>query len=396
MIPLPRQHRLATAVLTLSLALTLVAADARPVPASGAAAPAVATPGTVVDVEPLPEPLWIPETTSSAYRLTYRTTDARGQDALSTGAVFIPHGTPPADGWPVVSWAHGTVGIGDACTPSQHPRSDRDAGYLGTWMKEGYAVVASDYAGLGTPGLMAYLDGRSTAANITHMVLAAHAASATLPATARLDDKWVVIGQSQGAGAAIQAARYATTDGGTALDYRGAVGTGTPAHIERIMQYVGPTYPPAPLPGALNAYLMYILAGFRSAHPELDIDSLLTATGRKYLALAEIECLDSLYKKGRLVSIGSFFSKRLNTLPGFDAALRDYLAMPESGFDRPFLLGHGLLDTDVPIFITQPWVAALQRNGQPVTWKTYPTTHSGTMKASLKDTMPFVRALMTD
>lgn len=380
-------------MITLCLALTVAAAGARPVQANGFA-PAAGGPGTVVEVEPLPESLWIPAATSSAHRITYRTTNARGESALSTGAVFIPSGTPPADGWPVVAWAHGTVGLGDACAPSRHPRSDRDARYLATWMREGYAVVASDYAGLGTPGPTAYLDGRSTAANITDMVLAARAASMTLPPAALLDDKWVVIGQSQGAGAAVQTARHATVDGGPALDYRGAVATGTPARIERLVQYIGPQVPPVPLPGALNAYVIYILAGFRSAHPELDIDGLLTPAGRHYLELAETECVSSMVQKALLVSIGSFFRQRLNTLPGFQAALYDYLAMPESGFDRPFFMGHGLLDTDVPIVLTQPYVATLQRNDQPLTWQTYATTHSGTMQASLPDTLPFVRALL--
>lgn len=385
-----------TRSLALRLTLVLTVAGFLPALAGGTAVSADTAAGEVVDVAPLPEPLWIPETTGSAYRLTYRTTDAQGRSVLSTGAVFLPKGTPPAEGWPVVSWAHGTVGLADACAPSLHPRSARDAGYLATWMREGYAVVASDYAGLGTPGLMAYLDGRSTAANITDMVLAARSATAGLQPHERLDDKWVVIGQSQGAGAAVQAARYATEDGGGLLDYRGAVGTGTPAHIERIVEYVGPTYPPAPLPGALNAYVIYILAGFRSAHPELDIDSILTATGRKYLALAETECLSSMVQKSLLVPIGTFFSRQASTLPGFRDALVDYLAMPESGFDRPFFLGHGVLDTDVPIFVTQPWVAKLQKNGEPVTWKTYLTNHSGTMAASLPDTLPFVRALLAD
>ncbi|KAA1420942.1 lipase [Nocardioides humilatus] len=391
MLPL-RTRRTLPSALALCLALTVVTTTARDAQALQVAT-TLDTAGDVVAVEPLDESLWIPDATGSAYRLTYRTVDAHGQSALSTGALFVPQGDPPADGWPVVAWAHGTVGLGDECAPSAHPRSDRDATYLATWMHEGHAVLASDYAGLGTPGLMAYLDGRSTAANITDLVLAARSTAAGLPPQARLDDEWVVIGQSQGAGAAIQAARYATEDGGAALDFRGAVATGTPARIERLVQRIGANVPPVPLPGALNAYVIYILAGFRWAHPEVDVDSLLTPAGERYLALAETECLAGMITRTAAAPIGTFFSKRLSSLPGFRDALFDYLAMPESGFDRPFFMGHGLLDTDVPLVLTQPYVSALRRNHQPLTWKTYPTTHSGTMKASLPDTLPFVRKL---
>ncbi|MFG2519846.1 hypothetical protein [Streptomyces sp. NPDC048527] len=69
--------------------------------------------------------------------------------------------------------------------------------------------------------------------------------------------------------------------------------------------------------------------------------------------------------------------------------------MPESGFDRPFFMGHGLLDIDVPLPLTAPYVKALRRNNQPITFKTYPTDHSGTMKASLPDPLTFVRGLFS-
>ena len=42
-------------------------------------------------------------------------------------------------------------------------REPRDDEYLSHWLGEGYAVVASDYAGLGTPGLMSYLNSVTTA-----------------------------------------------------------------------------------------------------------------------------------------------------------------------------------------------------------------------------------------
>src|SRR4249919_3621658 len=40
------------------------------------------------------------------------------KDAIS-GSVSVPKGKPPKGGWPVITWAHGTTGVADACAPSR-------------------------------------------------------------------------------------------------------------------------------------------------------------------------------------------------------------------------------------------------------------------------------------
>ena len=363
---------------------------------SGMAAPAGAPRGTVLDAKPLRRELWIPETTRKAFVLTYVTSNTFGQKATSTGTVFLPKGTPPRGGWPVISWAHGTSGLGDGCAPSRVGPSlpQRDWAYLSEWMKQGYAIVASDYAGLGTPGLHAYLDGRTTAHNVVDVVKAGrNLTRAHLPRSQQLSRKWVTIGQSQGGGASIYTARYATQYGGRQLDYRGAVGTGTPAYVEKLLLPLGPGVPAAPLSPGATAYLAYIFASLRYARPELGLDEILTDQGRHYLGLARTECIMEFEEKLDGVVIGDWFTKPLATLPGFEATTRAYMGMPESGFDRPFFMGHGIKDTDVPIAGTSAYVARLEANAEPVTFKTYPTDHSGTMAASQPDSIPFVRRL---
>jgi dipeptidyl aminopeptidase/acylaminoacyl peptidase len=110
-------------------------------------------PGTLLRHEPLPRGLML-ENASSGRRILYSSTDGiRGQAPVAvSGAVFLPKGAAPAAGWPIVAWAHGTVGIADACAPSWRGRSQRDVAYLNAWLEQGYAVVATDYQGLGTPG----------------------------------------------------------------------------------------------------------------------------------------------------------------------------------------------------------------------------------------------------
>jgi hypothetical protein len=351
------------------------------------------TPGTVLRSGPLPRRLWIPKATRRAWKLTYVTTDSHGERALSTGTVFIPHGTPPRGGWPVISWAHGLSGLGDACAPSRvgPVEKQRDWSYLRTWMKQGYAIVASDYVGLGTPGLMPYLDGKATAHSVVDMVKAGRAFTEHEQQAFHLSRKWVTIGQSQGGGASVYTARYATRYGGKGLDFRGAVGTGTPAYIEDYMMLLGPDLPPVTITPDLAAYLTYIIASLRDVHPELGINGILTPKGKRYVTMSETMCDVELAAKMDGVAVGEFFSAPMASLPNIYPTLKDYMGMPESGFDTPFFMGHGIEDVDVPYAQTARYAAVLQANGQPVTFKSYPTDHSGTMKQSLADTIPFVR-----
>ncbi len=386
----PNRSRIAAA----ALSAVLIGAGAAAVPTALSAAPAVAAdpgaPGAVLWSEPLPEQMWIPGT-GQAWRLEYVTTGAAGAQATSTGTVFVPEGPAPEGGWPVISWAHGTVGLADQCAPSRTGMGERDLDYLSTWMDQGYAVVATDYAGLGTKGGMPYLDGEVEARNVVDMVTAGRGI-----AQAQLSERWVVVGQSQGGGAAITTARYATEFGGEDLDYRGAVGTGVPAHIERAVAPAGPGFPPIALPKGMTAYGLYILAGLNTSHPELDLESHLTDAGRARLAQAQTMCLGEFEDEVEGTVLGEMFDRPLADIPGFEQTLTDYMGMPESGFDRPFFIGQGLKDIAIILPATLAYGATLEANGEPVTFRTYPTDHSGTMAASLPDSVPFVADLFAD
>lgn len=346
------------------------------------------TPGSVVDVSELPRDLWIPGT-AEAQRITYRTIGSDGNPALSSGAVYLPPGQAPDGGWPVIAWAHGTSGLADACAPSLIGPAlpERDYPYLANWLGRGYAVVSTDYVGLGTPGVMPYLDGKVEAHSVVDSVKAARAVHGSV------SNKWVVVGQSQGGGAAVTTARYATEYGGDSLDYRGAVGTGVPANIELALLPLGPGVPPTAIPAGLTSYLFYILAGLRSAHPEIGLDSYLTPLGAHYVNLAEELCTNELHDAAQGVVVGDLFGKPLGQIPGWHALLADYMGIPTSGYDRPLFIGQGLTDIDVPAPSALSLVAALTANGEPVTFRTYPTDHSGALVASQADTIPFVEEL---
>ncbi len=351
--------------------------------------PIPAKAGTLISRVPLAAELNLPAA-GDAYRIQYSSLNQHGKMATGTGAVFLPRGKAPAGGWPIISWAHGTVGMNDDCTPSAFPRSERDQKYLGHWLQQGYAVVAADYVGLGTPGLMAYLNGVTAAHAIVDIVVASH--QMDLPFAKR----WAIIGQSQGAAAALNGARYATEfSRGSGLDYRGVVATGIPANLEYLYQNLGPAVPPVNLPGGLNAYTAYILAGFNDTRPDMNITKVMTPKGIARLAEGRTTCYPILKQAIAGDDVRTWFRAPLMSIPGLSPALHEYMATPYKGYDRPIFLGQGLRDVDVPAPSALSLYAQMKANNQPVELFVYPEDdHSSAVLASMKDSTPFVARIL--
>jgi len=128
-----------------------------------------------------------------ATRILYGTTNSRGDLVTSSGVVLVPRGKAPEGGWPVIAWAHGTSGVNRRCAPSLMAENYSDSKAPNIYTEMGYAVVATDYAGLGTDYPLDYLDRISNGWDVINSVKAARAA---LP---ELGQKWLAIGHSAGA-----------------------------------------------------------------------------------------------------------------------------------------------------------------------------------------------------
>src|SRR4051812_23881884 len=131
----------------------------------------------------------------------YRSVGLANKNVAVSGLVALPKGKAPKSGWPVITWAHGTTGMADQCAPTIAGQGD--PALLNTWVKKGYAVVATDYDGLGTPGVHPYLNGNSEGHSILDVV---RAARKLYPA---LGKRVVISGHSQGGQAALWAASLA-------------------------------------------------------------------------------------------------------------------------------------------------------------------------------------------
>jgi len=169
-----------------------------------------APPGTLIAVAPYSPT--VPG--AAAYRVMYNSTDVHGDTIPVSGVIYIPLAPAPPRGRNIVAWAHPTTGIAQGCAPSLDTGSlgglslAQSIPGLGAFISDGDIVTATDYPGLGAPGIHPYLIGEGEGRAIIDSVRAAR----TLPG-ADISGDYVVWGHSQGGQAVLFAgqiaARYA-------------------------------------------------------------------------------------------------------------------------------------------------------------------------------------------
>lgn len=258
------------------------------------------------------------------------------QPIIVSGAVYLPQGTPPAGGWPIIAWAHGTVGFADICAPSFNGWADRDVAYLNNWLKQGYAVVASDYEGLGTYGPHPYMMSRSAATGVLHSILAAQR---RYP----LSNDVVIVGQSQGAHAAASAGLF-QPEIAPGINLRGLVLTGWPGTMEM---------PPLQMDRFDLAAMLYMrfLPTYSAIDPTFRPQSVLTAEGLATYDVYRTTCasVGNRAFMARAPVTNTLFTQDITPI---EQRAQPYRAYPPLRFPAPVFLGIGLADE-----MTQPRLA---------------------------------------
>jgi pimeloyl-ACP methyl ester carboxylesterase len=221
----------------------------------------VAAPGTLIRSEPFAG-YSLPKG-ASAVRILYHSRALSGEDIAASGVVLIPAGTPPADGWPVIAWAHGTSGVARMCAPSLMQDVEYGDEGLMPMVAAGFAVVATDYAGLGTPGPHQYDNKIPQANDVVFSVPAAHAA---VPA---LGKKWVAIGHSQGGVAVWGVAELEVSRNDP--DYAGAISVAGDMNYEAYQSHDAETFDPV-----TDLYWPFTAFGIKASYPTFDIKRMLT------------------------------------------------------------------------------------------------------------------------
>ncbi|GAA5049590.1 lipase family protein [Nocardia callitridis] len=321
---------------------------------------------------------------ASATRLTYWSRGPRGP-MRSTGVVYVPEGDAPAGGWPIVAYAHGTVGLADQCVFTMQARDYYLDSVYPDLLRAGYAVVVSDYVGLGTEGTHPYLDGPAQARSVVDGVRAARALTPTLGVD------WAVVGQSQGGQSALFTGNLGPGDA-KELRLRGVAATGPASNLELLVPLAGPWIPRLPLRNT-TTYFAMLLAGLRDNAPELNIDGYLTPLGRRSVELAATTCMTEADEQLGEVSIGSMLSRPLND-PALLAETHRMLHVPTDGYSVPVLIGQGATDQDVPAPLTAALAAQLRLSGTDVQVEVYQGDHLATARDSFADVLVFLRRVM--
>lgn len=336
---------------------------------------------------------------SSIKVMTYNMVNVQGKTAEATALVMFPKIAQPKDGYRVVVWEHGTVGVGDSCAPSNNTINPRFKILADTLLAAGYVIVAPDYEGLGTKGIHPYLNLASEAKSALAAVKAAKDHYGT-----QLNGDWMSVGQSQGGQASIGTAEYANTD----ITYKGAVAGAPASSLGTIILDVAPNalalIEQQEIAGnvaldkrvsvdsyaTLLAYAALTGVGIKAYEPRFEYRDLFQTRTKSLAEFAEGStgenglCLDSADPSLSLINkfkedIIKFMTdnpdKKVMDYPGLDAnnfksneTVQKFLLASQPGkkrLDKPVYIAQGKLDTNVPYPITQMMVAGLVTLGSP-------------------------------
>jgi alpha-beta hydrolase superfamily lysophospholipase len=340
--------------------------------------------GMLLDRDAVPVSAAIAATGGQGYRLTYLSTSASGAPRVETGVFVVPPGPPPPGGFPIASWGHGTTGSADVCAPSASTGLGGYDGLVAALVGAGYAVVATDYEGLGVPGPHAYLISESAGRAMVDAVRAARHAEPALSTT------WVALGHSQGSQATAAAAEISDTYG-AGLHLAGALAFAAPINLaESIEDRL------AAVQGDFGSQALYplILAGLRTEHPQLRYSDYLGPVAAEVLPLVETACLEDIY--------GWFATRDLPAAefqpssPQALANLRGWLAeqgIPRSRMSAPFTIMAGEVDEIVAPEEAASVVSSMCAHGSAASLEVYPgIDHNGVIPAATADALTWLNA----
>lgn len=312
-------------------------------------------PGQLLRAEPFERT--IPEG-ARAWRILYTTTVGEGRPAVASGLVV----TPDTDAeHPVVAWAHGTTGFATGCALSllDEPFVAGAMPDLVGALAQGWAVVATDYVGLGTEGAHPYLIGQAEGRSVLDSIRAAQQlGEADLSLTA------VIWGHSQGGHAALWA-------GGLAGSYA----------PELAVAGVAAMSPAANLPALFDSlndsaigslFGSFTLAAYAAEYPEIRIRDYVRPGARLMAEAMSRRCLSD---PATIVSVATALVGRepIWARDPLEGPLGERAAenVPTLLIDAPVLIAQGADDTLVTPAAQEDYVERRRAAGQEIDYRVY-------------------------
>lgn len=332
-----------------------------------------ADPGEVLRSEPVQ--LTGPLAGASGWRILYRSTDADASAAVVSGMILAPEGAAPPEGRPVAAWAHGTTGIADRCAPSATGNLFYDdyGAQARRLLDQGFVVAATDYHGLGTPGVHSYHVSDELAQATIDSVVAAH----DLDDVGALSSSWLVIGHSEG-GLAALATDQRVGDALPDLDFLGAVVAAPSARLGSIAPLMF-EFPEG------RGYAALLLEAAADIDPSLD-----PAVSLQPVAAARRPLLTHGCWEEAVPGFDDLDAAEMLASPQIagrlGAVLDECCASDASAAVGPLLLVHGQDDEALPPVLSDQLVEELCAAGVTVQYRTYPgATHDSVLAAAADD-----------
>lgn len=273
-----------------------------------------AAPGELIRAEPMHAYL-LPgvRLRAQAWRILYRSTGAVGEATAVSGTLLLPAGRSRGGPLPLVAYAIGTHGISDDAAPSRLLSTglDWEAGMMAMVLARGFAVVVTDYQGLGTPGDHAYMVGRALGCNVLDSIRAARELAPT-----QLEGGPVgILGYSEGGTAAAWAAQLQPSYA-PELELAGVAAGAAAADVE----LAGPM-----LDGSFfSFFLAYGAIGYAAAYPELELDPYLVGDAAQTIdALRRTNIVQAAVRGPRFAHVDQLTNPNVLELPSWRARLRE-------------------------------------------------------------------------
>lgn len=336
-------------------------------------------PGDLIWAQPVDAPAG-----ARAWRVLYLSEAVDGAPIAVSGVVAAPDAPAPAEGRPVMTWAHGTTGTADGCAPSKLGATQAMLA-LSDVIRRGWVGVATDYEGLGTPGLHPYLVGESEGRGVLDVVRAAQQI-----AGAGASDRVVVWGVSQGGHAALFAGQIAA-DYAPDLDVQGVVAAAPPGNLRAL----GVAATAAAAVPAYGGFLLMVAGGYEAAYGDVSLDELLSTDLRSELVeLLERECNQGVFEYATANPV-ELARSPLDVEP-WPELLADN-SVDATRFAMPILILQGEDDQVVPKALTDALVDDLCAGEVDLEYRTFPATgHGREIVADLPSVFDWAAARFAD
>jgi hypothetical protein len=311
---------------------------------------------------------------TKAFNVLYKSKNSDDAATAVTGTVLVPEA-----GWtgggerPVILYAMGTHGLGNDCAPSKHLTlgKDYEAANIALALKEGYAVLISDYAGYTNGGRPSYMAGPAQGRNVLDIFKAAtQIPGAGVSSSAKI----AIWGYSQGGQASSFAAQQQATYA-PGLNVVGVATGGIPGDFIETANYLN---------GKNGAtFLFKSILGLYQEYPfDIPFELAVSDSGQAAVDVLRTECVFKALFKYQNKNITEYtnpgwtLEKMLNI--GSVKTVMEDQKLGKVKIPFPVYQYHGKADEFIPLpqayELKKRWCA----NGTNVTFDLYPSEHIAT------------------